>query len=324
MIKVIISTISITTKILFADFLSVFGFIITNIIFKVVVINYISGKISKKFSYKCTCHTSYSSSHSSKRNDSLSGGHSMVDPATRLAPVTTIFPTVLSYPFWSILPVFKSPCTFPISHAIDRPSKATASAPPARISPTRVPATEAIVVSPFGAIDWVIPVLIISRPVCGALWIASFLFIPAPLLTSCRPTSALMIARPVCDALQAAIFASARVAALITRRCPTSSLTISKPLLIWSHDDLPVIHHMAKFSQLLVNRLYCSSPILLCAFERTRSRSKLPCSIRYTVTSSNRCVFSITWNFPEGVLLYSIVLISPLSSSTCFTIAWWQ
>ena len=248
-----------------------------------------------------------------------------VDAATPLAPVMTLFPTVLLNPFWSILPVARSPRTFPISYAIDRPSKAAASAPPARVPPTPAPTSEAIfVVSPFWATDWVIPVLTITCPVCDALWAASFPVIPAPLLTSSRPTSPLMIVRPICDALWAASFSATRGATLLPiSRCPTSLLTISKPLSTWSQDDLPVIHHMAKCSQLLVTRLYSSSPILLCALRRTRSRSKLPCSIRYTVTFWNRIVFSNTLNLIP-FLLYSIVLISPLIALICFTIAWCQ
>ena len=51
----------------------------------------------------------------------------------------------------------------------------------------------------------------------------------------------------------------------------TSSVTIWAALLTWSEDDLPVLHHMAKCSQLLVKGLYVFSPRLLRALSTTVS-----------------------------------------------------
>ena len=133
-------------------------------------------------------------------------------------------------------------------------------------------------------------------------------------------------------------FAVSRVPVLTTSKL-ISSVTIWAALLTWSEDDLPVLHHMAKCSQLLVKGLYLLSPILLRAFSTTVSaRLQHSCSIRYTmVTSLNRYVCLTTLAIPgffgrqrlssknpEAVLEYSIRQNSLLLLLTSSTIAWCQ
>ena len=100
---------------------------------------------------------------------------------------------------------------------------------------------------------------------------------------------------------------------------------------------MPVLHHIAKCSQLLFQTSYLFSPSLLLALETTVSAGRyLLCFITYK-PSSNPYLPLITFAIPGflgGLLLscenplaelvYSITLIVPSSSSTFSTIAWWK
>ena len=276
----------------------------------------------------------------------------VVAPVTLLAPVTSRFLTVLWYSFSSILFSSRSLRRLLRSLFTDIPSTIAGSAPTARTPPIPV----LMIACPprdinFAAVPAPVDKSGGSPPPVGrrsggifanntppAFWS----FVAAPTI----PSVTWLYAIGISFAARVATFKTVRPTYFAVSRVPVlttskliSSVTIWAALLTWSEDDLPVLHHMAKCSQLLVKGLYLLSPILLRAFSTTVSAGlQHSCSIRYTmVTSLNRYVCLTTLAIPgffgrqrlssknpEAVLEYSIRQNSLLLLLTSSTIAWCQ
>ena len=122
---------------------------------------------------------------------------------------------------------------------------------------------------------------------------------------------------------------------------PNCLFIISVVFFAWSEELSPVLHHIAKFSQLLIKGLYFFSPSLLVALSTTVARSKqCSCNIKYTTslwklylpltTFANSISLSflggeqLTFKNSLAVLEYSMTSSSSVSTWIPSTMAWCQ